>query len=122
MLLRFRSFPLQSNGTPARPALAEHDAYRFKLGRDAWAVPRMGVPVLLLPFTIPNPYEAAVILGRRRAYQVRGPIGRLFAALRPQWVLGTSEGRKIRLPVAQALMIEMARLAPARPWIDNDGP
>lgn len=83
---------------------------------------RAGVPVLLLPFTVPNPYEAARILGRRRAYQVRGWFSRLFAALRPNWVLTAPEGRLLRLPVMQAAVIELAGLAPARPWIDNEGP
>jgi hypothetical protein len=86
------------------------------------AASRAGVPVLLLPFTIPNPYEAAWILGRRRHYQVRGWFTRLFAALRPNWVLTTATARLLRLPLMQALIIELTRLAPARPWIDNEGP
>ncbi len=86
------------------------------------AASRAGVPILLLPFTIPNPYEAARILGRGRDYQVRGWFARVFAGLRPRWILDAPEGRLIRLPVLQAIMTELARLAPARPWIDNEGP
>jgi hypothetical protein len=83
---------------------------------------RAGVPVLILPFTIPNPYEAARILGRRPDYQVHGWLARVFARLRPNWILEAPEGRLIRLPLPQAIMNELTRLAPARPWIDNDGP
>lgn len=80
---------------------------------------RAGVPVLLMPFTIPNPYEAARILGRRRDYQLHGVFARLFAKLRPNWIL---DGKWIRLPLPQAIANELAGLAPARPWIDNEGP
>jgi hypothetical protein len=86
------------------------------------AATRAAIPVFLLPYTIPNPYEAALILGRRPAYQVRGWFASMFAALRPNWVLTGPEGRLLRLPVMQALMIELVRLAPSRPWIDNEGP
>jgi hypothetical protein len=86
------------------------------------AATRAGVPVLLLPFTIPNPREAARLLGHRREYQVRGPLARLFARRRPAWVLDTPGGPMFKLPLPQAMMAEMARLAPRRPWIDNEGP
>jgi hypothetical protein len=82
---------------------------------------RMGVPVLLLPFTIPNPREAARILGRGRAYQV-GLLARGLAALRPAWLRQMAEGRLIRVPVGQAIMNELVGIAPAQPWIDNTGP
>jgi hypothetical protein len=86
------------------------------------AASRSGVPVLLLPFTIPNPLEAVRILGRGRSYRVRGLLARAFAWLKPAWIFETAEGRFIRLPLAQAITNELARLAPARPWIDNAGP
>jgi hypothetical protein len=80
---------------------------------------RAGVPVLIMPFTIPNPYEAARILGRRRDYQLHGFVAQLFAKLRPNWIL---DGKWIRLPLPQAITNELVGLAPARPWIDNEGP
>jgi hypothetical protein len=86
------------------------------------AASRAGVPVLLVPFTIPNPYEAASTLGRRREYQVRGLFARVFAALRPNWVLTVADRRLLRLPLMQALMSELMRMAPVQPWIDNAGP
>jgi hypothetical protein len=85
------------------------------------AAARAKVPVLLVPFTIPNPYEAARILGRGRAYQV-GWLARILAALKPAWILQAAEGRLIRVPVGQAIMNELVGIAPARPWIDNTGP
>ena len=80
---------------------------------------RFGVPVLITPFTIPNPYEAARILGRRRDYQLHGFVAQLFAKLRPNWIL---DRKWIRLPLPQAITNELVGLAPARPWIDNEGP
>jgi hypothetical protein len=82
---------------------------------------RMGVPVLLLPFTIPNPHEAARILGRGSAYQA-GALARMLATLRPEWLLQVPEGRLIRVPVLQAIMTEIVAIAPKQPWIDNTGP
>jgi hypothetical protein len=86
------------------------------------AASQCGLPVLLVPFTIPNPLEAVRILGRGRAYQVSGPLKRAFVWARPGWAFTTDEGRYIRLPLAQAIASELARLRPARPWIDNATP
>jgi hypothetical protein len=86
------------------------------------AASQAGLPVLLVPFTIPNPLEAVRILGRGRAYQVRGPLERAFAWAKPAWIFTTDEGRYIRLPLAQAIASQLARLPPARPWIDNATP
>ncbi len=86
------------------------------------AATRAGIPVLLLPFTIPNSDEAARLLGHQPSYQARGPIARLFASLRPNWVHEAIGGPLLRMPWPQALVVELAGLAPKRPWIDNEGP
>lgn len=85
------------------------------------AARRAGVPILLLPFTIPNPQEAIRILGRNRRNQVRWLAG-IVAAVRPNWIMQAAEDRLIRLPALQAIANELAGTAPARPWIDNAGP
>lgn len=86
------------------------------------AATRAGIPVLLLPFTIPNRDEAARLVGHRRSYQARGPLARMFASLRPKWVYEATGGPLLRIPWPQAMVVELTGLAPKRPWFDNEGP
>src|SRR5262249_53148032 len=86
------------------------------------AATRQNRPVLLVPYTFPNPDEPAATLGGFRGHQVRRPDQRLFAALRPRWERRTGNRRILRLPVGQALVMEVLGLAPRDPWIVNCGP
>lgn len=86
------------------------------------AAARLGIPVLLLPFTIVNPDEAASALRQLSSHRVRRPLQRLFAALSPRWVRKDRDLKLLRLPLGKALTLQLAGLAPPDPWIDNRGP
>jgi hypothetical protein len=79
-------------------------------------------PVMLVPYTFPNADEPVATLGGFRAHQIRRPDQRLFAALRPRWERRAGSKRLLRLPVGQALVMELMGLAPDNPWMVNCGP
>lgn len=86
------------------------------------AAERLHVPVLLLPFTIVNPDEAASVVRYHPSHLVLRPDQRAFAWLRPRWVREAGRRRLLRVPLGKAVMLELAGLAPPDPWVDNRGP
>lgn len=86
------------------------------------AAERLHLPVLLLPFSIVNPSEAAGSLRQLPDHRLRGWARRAFAAFRPNWVRQDGDSKLLRLPLGKAVMLELAGLAPEDPWIDNRGP
>lgn len=118
-LLLARRLRLATNAISAARAdlvvLAEDNvAGRSRLFAEA--ARRANIPVLVLPFTIPNPREAML------SAQPVGLFARWFIRHWPAWGR-VEEGRQwIRLPLAQAMWMQWLGLAPARPWVLNSGP
>lgn len=86
------------------------------------AAERLRLPVLLLPFSVVNPNEAAASLRQLPNHRIQGWMRRAFAALRPNWVRRDHDNELLRLPLGKAVVLELARLAPEYPWIENRGP
>jgi hypothetical protein len=83
---------------------------------------RAGIPSVILPFTIPNPREAAQFYKNTRNHRADGLVGRIFTSVYPRW-RHEFEGRQIvRLPVLRALAYEMLGYSTVAPWIVNRGP
>jgi hypothetical protein len=85
------------------------------------AAERLRIPVMLVPFTIVNPEEAASTIRQLPSHRLRRFDQRAFAALRPRWVRKDDGVDLLRLPLGRAVMLELAGLAPPDPWIENRG-
>lgn len=87
----------------------------------AWvrAAHSVGVGVVVVPFTIPNPAEPAQALEREPRHSLVRFDNRLLSALAPRW--RSRSVRVVRAPAPQAIALHLLRLAPARPWVLNDG-
>ena len=86
------------------------------------AAHRTNTPVLLLPYTFPNPEETAATLGRLSAHQIRRFDQRLFATVRPRWRRPGVPHDLLRLPMTHALALDVTGLTPNNPWVMNCGP
>lgn len=83
---------------------------------------RRGLPTIILPFTIPNPKEAAQFYSGDRSYLINNQLKRAFASLRPKWRHEHEGTAMLRLPIDQAITHELRGLATEKPWILNFGP
>lgn len=80
----------------------------------------LGVPSLILPYTIANQDEAFTSLEEHPAHQLAGPnwlIGRLF----PKWVLRREGRALLRLPAPHVLGHLATGTSPPDPWMMNSG-
>jgi hypothetical protein len=82
------------------------------------AAAKLNIPRLLLPYTFCNPDEPVAALGHLSSHKIRHPLQRLFAAFRPRW----SYRGLLRLPLTEALAMELCGLAPKNPWVPVCGP
>jgi hypothetical protein len=82
---------------------------------------RARIATVVLPFTIPNPAEAAESFRYAPAHDADGGINRLFAQLFPKWIFEHRGRRIIRLPWRRVLALEAMGLATERPWTLNFG-
>lgn len=80
-----------------------------------------GVPSLIVPSTMSNGLEQAEVYFGDPDYRVSGWVGRLVAALFPKWVMTHKGARLFRCPPGRILAMELAGLAPPKPWIFNSG-
>lgn len=75
-----------------------------------------GAAVVVMPYTIDNPVEAAEALLQNAACVVRGGLRRGFARRHPGWVFEHKGTKLLRLPFPAAAAMQWTGLAPARPW------
>ena len=80
-----------------------------------------GIPALIVPSTMSNGLEQAEVYYGDQNYHVTGWTGALIAALFPKWVIRHKEVRLFRCPPGRILAMELAGLAPPKPWIFNSG-
>lgn len=79
-----------------------------------------GVPVVVVPFTIPNPGEPAEAFFHNPTRQVRFG-NRGFAKRHPRWIHEHRGRQLLRMPVGDALAAEDEGVGPPFPWILNSG-
>jgi hypothetical protein len=80
-----------------------------------------GARALVMPYTLATALEAAEALYHDQRCQVRTPWRRLFAKVFPHWVYEHRGVRLLRLPLKQALALELLGLAPPQPWVLHGG-
>jgi hypothetical protein len=80
-----------------------------------------GVPSLIVPSTMSNGLEQAEVYIGDPNYHVRNWTGRLVATLFPKWVREHKGVQLFRCPPARVMAMELAGLAPPKPWIFNSG-
>ena len=81
----------------------------------------LGIPSVIVPFTVANAIEPAQALLNNPAHRVSGLCGKLVAALYPNWIYEHGGRRLVRLPPPRALARQWLGLAPPLPWIINSG-
>lgn len=82
---------------------------------------RLGIPSIVLPYTIPNPKEAAQYYFDDRSYRADRIAARFFVRFFPKWRYEHNGRALIRLPVHKALAIESFGYSTPAPWILNRG-
>jgi len=75
-----------------------------------------GASVVVMPYTIDNPVEAAETLLHKVACIVRGGLRNAFARRNPGWVFEYKGVHLLRLPFPAAAAMQLMGEAPARPW------
>ncbi|MFN0080380.1 MAG: hypothetical protein ACKVY0_28260 [Prosthecobacter sp.] len=74
------------------------------------------VRVVVTPYTIDNPVEAAEVQLQNPGCIVRGGLRRIFARRYPQWMYEHKGVPLFRLPFPAAAAMQFMGAAPARPW------
>ena len=74
------------------------------------------VRVVVMPYTIDNPVEAAEVQMKNSGCIVKGGLRRIFAQRYPQWMYEHKGVQLFRLPFPAAAAIQFMGAAPARPW------
>lgn len=82
---------------------------------------RLGIPSVVLPYTIANATEFAESMKDEAHLQVQGPMNSVVARLFPRWVY-TYKGKRLLLnPISRLIANELLRLSPPDPWMINSG-
>lgn len=77
---------------------------------------RLGVPSLVLPYTLDNPLEACEAYHGHPRHQVRGFFRRWFIQKHPHWAREHRGTALLRLPFRAALAMQWFGFAPPDPW------
>ncbi|MEH6949948.1 hypothetical protein V4R08_01105 [Nitrobacter sp. NHB1] len=81
----------------------------------------MGIPTIIIPYTIPNPAEPAQILRNERSYRASSFLAKALLRAYPHWCFEYEGTRLIRLPALTAITTELLGLSTPAPWILNRG-
>lgn len=82
---------------------------------------RLGIPSLIVPFTVAKGTEAASAYFKRRDRSTNRVANWLLALVFPQWAFRYRGRKLVRLPASQAVSMELMRIAPPRPWVLHSG-
>jgi hypothetical protein len=82
---------------------------------------RRGIPSIILPYTIPNPAEAATFYRDDPDHLAEGALTRLLLRRNPNWRLDHGGRQLLRLPARKAWTLELLGFASRTPWILNSG-
>jgi hypothetical protein len=77
---------------------------------------KLGVPSLVLPYSLDNPREACEAYHLHARHRVCGSIRKWFARKHPQWVREYEGVSLFRLPFRSALAMHLCGMAPPAPW------
>jgi hypothetical protein len=99
----------------AEDNVAYTTAHWIRAGHD------IGIPSLIVPYTVANADEPAEAYWNRRDKHAEGVSARVFLSVRRQWAHVHRERRLLRLPIPQALAMEILGIAPPQPWLMNSG-
>jgi hypothetical protein len=80
-----------------------------------------GIPTLIVPSTMSNGLEQAEVYYGDPSYHVTGWAGQLVATLFAKWTMKHKDKRLFRCPPGRIIAMELAGLAPPKPWIFNSG-
>jgi hypothetical protein len=118
-----RARSLLTKRRPSILLLPEDNVYYAEsIGALIEAGHQLGIPSVVIPYTIANELEPAETFYESPSQDAsRGTFNRFISALYPQWVYEHRGRRLLRLPANQILGLEMAGLAPPRPWVLNSG-
>lgn len=90
-------------------------AHWIRAGHD------LGLKSVIVPYTVANADEPAEAYWRSSRHQASGILSALWRKVRPRW-FHERRGRLLqRLPLSEALALEIAGLAPSHPWLMNSG-
>jgi hypothetical protein len=87
----------------------------IKVGR------RLGIPSLILPYTMANQQEAVRSLCRQELFQRNWGLNSLASLLFPRWRMRDGGVDLVRLPAAHIIAHEFLRVTPPDPWMMNSG-
>ncbi|MGE0456279.1 MAG: hypothetical protein AB7O37_20840 [Vicinamibacteria bacterium] len=81
----------------------------------------LGIPSLILPYTMANQLEAFQSLKSNPAYSLDSPSNRLAGLLFPSWVMRRDGAAVLRLPAPYVIGHAVTGTAPPDPWMMNSG-
>jgi hypothetical protein len=81
----------------------------------------LGVPSVVVPYTVAKASEAAASYYQRTEHSLRRWDNRLLARWKPQWSVRYRSRRLTRLPAYQAWALEWSGMAPPEPWVLHSG-
>lgn len=81
----------------------------------------LGVPSVVVPYTVAKASEAAASYYLRAEHSLRRWDNRLLARWKPQWSFSYRGRRLTRLPAYQAWALECSGMAPPEPWVLHSG-
>jgi hypothetical protein len=85
------------------------------------AAQAVGLPVVVVPYTVADASEPAGAVNHIRPYQFNRWPNQIMGKLYPHWVY-EHEGRKLlRLPAGRVFAMQAMGAAPPQPWIMNSG-
>ena len=81
-----------------------------------------GIRTVVVPFTIPNPDEAAQFYKTDASRQVNGPLSKLTASVFPKWTYDYEGKTMLRMAPSKVITFEALGLSDVMPWYPNSGP
>ena len=80
-----------------------------------------GIKSVVVPFTIPNPDEAAQFYKADTSRRINGPLSKLAASAFPDWTYEFEGRTMLRMPPGKVITFEALGLSDAMPWYPNSG-
>lgn len=82
---------------------------------------KLGIPSVIVPFTVVNAREAAEAFYHLPGYSLEKKLNILVGFLYPKWVYEHKGQRLLRLPAIHVLVREFMGLSSPMPWVSNSG-
>lgn len=85
------------------------------------AAHRLGIKSVIVPCTMSNALEMAESFQNKPEHTMSRLPNSLIGKIFPKWVYNHYGRKLLRLPAARVVAMEMMRISPPRPWINNSG-